>query len=391
MAIASESRILRRNCNTLGKKWRGCIEMRSWSIWVQKIGTQLVGWLTRRRRAGAFLLSAGALLAGGGLLGDGFTLSLMHESGQGRLAGSLTTGDGLPAVLKLVGSWLGLLLMFLGAALFVLEWIAERRVARRSLIVVVELRGLIDTADRPLLEAIPRGTAGQPADAHVDVRSYMDAGDLKGALNQLQGLPDTVRRMRGQRDRSNVTVVAGGVLQVPFLFYAGVLLDDEGGVIQLDWDRELEKWRELDDVDDGARFEVSGLNTLPSETRRVVLSVSASYATDVGAISVTFGASPVVSLALPRPLPNTLWSEEKQAALATQFLEVLAELGNKGVCSVDLVLAAPSSLALRIGRAYDARNLPSLRCYQYQKNAHPPYPWCLEINGPGEAKVLHLA
>lgn len=362
----------------------------SWNAWAQHNSTHMIRWLTRRRHVGRVLLTAGVMIMIAAL-GSGFSLSLTQETLEGRLIGWITTGDGLPFELTRIAFWLASALIVTGVIAMVGHIAIDLRHAQRSAVIAVELRGLIDTSDRPLLKAIPKRLPGQRLDANVDIRSDMHAGAPDRALKALEGLSDTVRRLRGQRERKDVQLVVGGVLQVPFLFYAGVVLDDEGMITPLDWDRKAGQWRVLDGVDDGARFTVTDLKTLPMGSERVVLSVSASYATDSTAIAATFGMHPLVSMALPRPLPDTLWSEAKQAALTAQFLEVLAELGNRGVRSVDLVLAASSSLAFRMGRAYDRRNLPELRCYQYQRNVQPPYPWCVEITGPRDARVCELS
>jgi len=46
---------------------------------------------------------------------------------------------------------------------------------------------------------------------------------------------------------------------------------------------------------------------------------------------------------------------------------------------VHLVLAAPASLAIRFGKAYDQRNMPKIRCYQREQNQTPPYPWSIQM------------
>lgn len=169
-------------------------------------------------------------------------------------------------------------------------------------------------------------------------------------------------------------------MQVPFLFAAGMLLDDEGAIFSMDWDRQGSRWRELDEPDDGERFEVKGVESLPEHSPRILVAISASYVVDRRAISETFSGLPMVTLSLPDPRPNVLWSAEKQAALSQQFLELMAMLTNRAVARVDLVLAAPASLALRLGRAYDLRNMSSVYCYQYQKDHVPPYPWSVNAS-----------
>jgi hypothetical protein len=304
-----------------------------------------------------------------------------------RFRGWFTTSDGLPLWLASVAFAIAAMMLLAGATMLICDYVANARRARRSAVIALELRGLVDTSDRPLLQSVPHRFRGLPLDALIDIRPDMEAGATQRAFAKVSGIPDLVRRLRGTREKRDVQLLVGGVLQVPFLFYAGVLLDDEGTVEAMDWDRKAGCWKELDGTNDGERFLSGGLSQLAPGTKRVVLTVSASYQVDAQAIAATFGTTPIVWLALPRPLPDTLWSGAKQAALAAQFLETVAELGNRGVQSIALVLAAPSSLALRLGRAYDRRNLPEISCHQYQRDAHLPYPWSVFIG----SEDAHLA
>jgi len=254
----------------------------------------------------------------------------------------------------------------------------------------MELRGLVDTSDHPLLKSVPRELTGQRLDALIDVRGFVQAGAIEHALRKVLEIPDLIHRLRGSREIGKVQLVVAGVLQVPLLFLAGVLLDDEGRLTPLDWHRATSTWRQLDEPDDGERFATMGFDELPAETSHVVLSVSASYRTDQSAIQTTFGDVPVVSLSLSNPLPDTLWSAEKQNALAAQFVSIVASLGNRGVRRISLILAAPSSLVIRIGRAYDRRNMPEIACYQYERASAPAYPWSVLVD-PASARIVSHA
>jgi len=248
-----------------------------------------------------------------------------------------------------------------------------------SRVLVVELRGLVDTSDHPLIKAVPTHVRGRREDCLVDVRPHLTGStpNVPTALDELAYLRRQVQRARGDTAREHVTVVVGGVMQVPLLFYAGTLIDDEGKVLLMDWERTQGQWKQLEHPDDGSRFASTGLEDVAGP--EAVLAVSASYRVDLAGIEQTFPGFPVVHMARPDPKPNTLWSEEKQAALAGQFLDTLAELANRGVKTVHLVLAAPCSLSLRFGRVYDPRNMPNLRCYQRERDHVPPYPWSVQM------------
>lgn len=358
----------------------------SWNSKLQEWSSLLVHWITRHRHPSRLMLWAGATIAGASLA-SGWTFGVRGSAGPLHLAGFATTSDGLPRSLLIVVLFIGLALALAGAGVSLFDWQSSRKAADRSAVVVVELRGLIDTSDSPLLKAVPRSLIGQRLDALIDVRQLAVAGAIEQATQKIVAMPELIRRLRGSRAPADVKVVVGGVLQVPLLFLAGVMLDDEGEVLPLDWNRVTEAWKPLDEADDGERFELSGMDDLPGGTSHVVLAVSASYQTDARAIKNSFGEVPVVSLSLANPLPDTLWSRKKQEALSAQFTAAVATLGNRGIRRISLVLAASSTLALRIGRAYDRRNMPEIACYQYERASKPAYPWSVLI-GPSDIEVI---
>lgn len=358
----------------------------SWNLKVQEWMSILVRWVTRRPHPSRLMLTAGFTMVAA-IFAGGWTFGVRGSAGSLHFAGWVTTSDGLPELWLTVVLVAGLALALSGAGISLLDWRSVRKSAERSAVIVMELRGLIDTSDKPLLTSVPRELLGQRLDALIDVRELIAAGAIEHAARKIVGIPDLIRRMRGSRELAQVQVVVGGVLQVPLLFLAGVMLDDEGRVTPLDWHRVTGTWRQLEEPDDGERFEVSGIDELPEGSLHVVLAVSASYRTDACAIKTTFGEVPVVSLSLANPLPDTLWSDAKQETLAAQFTAAVASLGNRGVRRISLVLAAPSSLVVRVGRAYDRRNMPEIACYQYERASIPAYPWSVLI-GHNETRIL---
>jgi hypothetical protein len=160
---------------------------------------------------------------------------------------------------------------------------------------------------------------------------------------------------------------------VPYTFLTGVLLDDEGSIVTYDWDRAQECWRLPDGEDDGAQFQVIGLDDI-SEMPEVVLALGFSYPINDADLETTFSL-PTVRLTLEGMSSDGHWSQRKQNRLAQDFLEIAKRLSEKGVERIHLVLAAPNSVVFTFGRRYDKRNLPQIVVYQYQRGANPAYPW----------------
>lgn len=310
-------------------------------------------------------------------LSGGFALELKGFAGLFDTL-KFSSGDGLPGHLVTLVAYVACGTWLTGLAMVVMSYRREWHEADAQRVLVVELRGLVDTSDRPLLEAVPRTVPGRRIDCLVDVRQLLSANppQVQEALQELGHIRRQLRQLRGDTMKANVTVVAGGVMQVSLQFYAGTLIDDEGAVY--DWERTEKCWKALSETDDQSRFTVTGLDTV-SGAPEVVLAVSASYRVALNDIAATFPDHPLVHLSRSNPVPNTLWSEANQAALTQQFLQTLAALANRGVETVHLILAAPPSLSIRFGTAYDGRNMPQLRCYQREADQNPPYPWSIRM------------
>lgn len=347
-------------------------------IWLKGLIEQLFSFLLRPRHLGSKLITvSGAVLIA---LGGGFALELKGFAGGLFDTLKFSSGEGLPGHLVALIAYIACSTWLIGVVMVVMSFRREWYEADARRVLVVELRGLVDTSDRPLLEAVPRTILGKRVDCPIDVRQLLSAKppQVQEALQDLAHIRRKLRQERGNTTKANITVVAGGVMQVPLQFYVGTLIEDEGAVQLFEWERTEKRWKMLSETDDGSRFEVTGLEILGGAAE-VVLAVSASYRVSMDNISTTFPDHPLVHLVHPNPTPNNLWSETNQAALTQQFLQTLAALANSGVEIVHLVLAAPASLSIRFGMAYDGRNMPQLRCYQRESDQSPPYPWSIRM------------
>ncbi|PWJ91166.1 hypothetical protein C8D77_104513 [Mesorhizobium loti] len=282
-------------------------------------------------------------------------------------------------------------LLMIGSAVWAwMRYANEQKRLSRKKVFVIEGRGLRDDDGSPLKAAVPDSIVGARVDLVMDLRQrkdgvIVDPGDL---LQPVAGMKTLFHQLQKGNDRSDLTTVYGGLTAVPFTFLTGVLLDDEGDVVVMDWDRGASRWRLLDGPDDGLRFEVTGIDEAGS-AREVVLAVSVSYTVKSEDLATTF-AHPVVRMMLP-DLQSSHWSQVKQSALADQFLGVLKQLDAAGVERIHLVLAAQNSAVFNLARRYDKRNLPNLVVYQFERAQNPKYPWGIEmpVAGVVTARVVH--
>lgn len=327
-------------------------------------------WLWRKRSTGLTLIriSIPVLLV---LLGMSLTMKVIVPTSSGTIQFSLDMSQGNPAYLIIIGVILAVILIVMGIILLIIE---ERRSGKKRA-VAIELRGLRDTSGAPLKDKIPRNIQGRKEQILLNIRRTDGfILDPENALQQVVHLPTSIAHFEAGADRSDISYVAGGLAPVPFSFLLGILLDDEGEVTLMDWDRKGNYWRSLDGQDDGGRFTITGMEQI-GQAEEIVVSLSVSYQTNMPAIIKTFAGQPIVSLTLPELSTSGHWSEDKQSALAQFFFDTMRTLCGTCVKRVNLVLAAPNSVVIRFGRIYDKRNLPALTVWQYENGQNPAYPW----------------
>lgn len=348
--------------------------------------------LAFRRSAGGTIASAGLVLLGL-IWGANFFISLTPSLAT--LVGinaSIQSAD-MPDIVKYCGTALGVLLVCSGCWMVNRAWQAEHSAQVRRRVIGIEVRGLVDTVDTPLIRAIPEKTHGQRREILLDIRAQLAAGtraQLKDALSHIMDLSRDLRREKAGLAREDLSVFAGGIAPVPFLFLTGMLLDDDSQATLLDWARDAGHWKTLDE---GARAEQILPVTYPSQIGpEVVCVVSLSFKIQNDVIEKCWPDLPIVTLALENPLPDKLWTDTQQKLIGNAFLEMVAQLQNRGVRRIHLALASSASLSIRLGRLYDRRNFPELLVYQFEKSNAVPYPWAIQMatHGISEARMVFI-
>ena len=354
--------------------------------YLDQFWTAFLNYVFFRPNPGVKLIGLGVGLIA--ILLAGFAVTIGIPTKDGDFVFSFNSSGGLGAVAFAIILTLGIVLILAGLAWLFWDFLKENR----KRVIAVELRGLRDTSGQPLSEAVPKRMKGHRELLLLDIRQGAD-GAIRSpddALVVLQSLPHSLRHYERGRNRADISYVAAGLASVPFSFLAGVLLDDESAIELMDWDRNRDKWRELDEADDGnERLIVSGLDSVGT-AQEVVVAVSLSYSVNKPAIAQTFPGMPMVELALPTPSATAHWSADRQSAWAAQFFDLARHFCGTNVSMIHLVLAAPNSVVLRFGRSYDKRNLPKLIVYQYETTQTPSYPWgvLMPVSGVATPEIL---
>lgn len=352
-----------------------------------------IDWFFRRRSPGLIFIRSGVAILVLVLFGWAANVSIPTPYGQ--LTFSIDAASSTPPFLTYGGAGLVAILVVIGMALEVDRHLHDRRQRIRRRVLVIEGRGLRDTSGTPLVDAVPDAIEGRREQVLLDLRQGIMDGAVTepaAAVARLEALPADLERRTAGLDRSDLTVVYGGLLPVPLNFLAGVLVDDEGGTMIMDWDRHANAWRPLNGEDDGKRFVITAFDAGAISGKEVVLALSVSYHVDIDAVGREFPGLTVVQMKLEDGSPDCHWAEAKQAALGRQFLDTLVALSNAGATRLHIFLAAQNSIVFRFGRLYDKRNLPGAVVYQYQRGATPSYPWgvAMPVSGQAHAAVLSL-
>lgn len=311
---------------------------------------------------------AGVLIA---LLGWDWYVKMQGPDGYSIEASS---ANALPPAIQwtLIAIFTGLIVfcVFVGARRFA----RDNEMRNRKKVIVIEGRGLREDDGSPLTAAVPAEIVGTRIGVLMDLRQHKDGVvvDPEELLLDVDSTRRQVQQHAKHGDNQDVTLVYGGLTPVPFTFLSGVVFDDEGRIVVMDWDRTREAWRSLDSHDDGQRFEVEGLDGIGG-AKEVVLAVSFSYQVRSENIATTF-SHPVVRMTMV-DLASPHWSQAKQNELATQFFEVAKLLEAKGVTTIHLLLAGQNSVVFNLGRRYDKRNLPDVIVYQYEGDNPKRFPW----------------
>jgi hypothetical protein len=282
--------------------------------------------------------------------------------------------------------FLGIALIFIGV--FFEIWAHFREIDRENKrrIFVIELRGLRDVTGTPLTKAVPRNIKGVRETVLISLPCNND-GNILDPSKALQDVELTIKQLKqreAEYNRSEVVRIFGGLAPVPYLFLAGLILDDEQDLKIMDWNRETKNWQQLDQLDDSNRFMSTGLDKIPEGSKEVILSVSASHQVNIVGAKRTVGDLPIIDLELEGRSSSSHWSENKQMELTREFFETVREISDKGIEKIHLFLAAPASLSFRFGTCFDKRNFPETVIYQYKRGEETPFPWGISLPVAGK-------
>ncbi len=336
---------------------------------------KFISWRFRKRPLflTTFSVSGTILIA---VLGLGsLTGALSYQD----LTFKLTQSDSIESPILNAAAVICLIVFSLSFIALSLQFLLDRISGNKEKIIVIEGRGLRDDDGVSLADSLDDEFPKIQLPYVLDLRQRLDGKLVRpeDLIPKISAAKVSINQMRSGGARSDTHIAYGGLTAVPLTFLTGVELDDEGKITVFDWDRTAEKWRPLDDLDDGRRLSEPNLEDFPASDN-ALLAVSVSYPIDTADLETSFDL-PIIRMDLDGQSSSSHWSAEKQSVIASQFFEVSKQLSSRGVKHIHLILAAPNSIVFNFGRRYDKRNLPELTVYQYERSQNLKYPWGIRM------------
>lgn len=329
-----------------------------------------------RKGAAALLIVAGVTLLTIGA-GFDFTIEFFRATVDGDVvSGVLGTAD-VPVWQRVLAAIVGVILIAFGAFLV----LAKHMEATRKKVTVIEIRGLQDTIDSPLIDAIPTRISGRKSERSYDLRGLINGTNdqLEKALAQINSLPRDIEREKNGLDRKDLSICVGSLASVPFQFLAGTLLTSESKIHWFEWDRTAKRWVQPELCHDTIELNDIDYSSITG-AEEVVLAGPLSYPILASAFENSFPGLPVVRFEAENPKPGLLLSEDALVCLEQRFSDCLVRLQGMGVQKVHLAIASSGIVSLRMGSIFSPRNMPRMVVYQYQKDDPiNSYPWGIEM------------
>lgn len=342
-----------------------------------------IGDLTRLYIRARFIKGAGARLISTGLFilmvsaGVNFAGKLNVNISGLAFAGSMSSAE-TPSYFN----YLALFLIVIGAFWILFTDHKQRKQEaienNRKIAFVVQIDAYSNVIPTPLKSSLPTEIKGKPISIVIEKRDALVGGyNLQDVADDIINIERTLKQHAGGLDLADVSVCAGGLAPVPFLFLLGNVLEDERPIHWAEWDRKESRWAW---ANDGQFIHSWGLPTaeiLISD--EVVLKSGITYPISENEISTAFPHFPVVKWEPADKLFQRILDESSCSEICDEFKSLMLQLKGQGVKRVHFLLACSAALTMKLGSVLDPRNMPEVIVYQYEKNSDLIYTWGLGV------------
>lgn len=255
---------------------------------------------------------------------------------------------------------------------------------------IYQLKGLNDSNVAPISEFTDANSQISPQ--IIDVREDLRGGyRINDAIKKIDNVSKILQTNIGQLDAADYSIYAGGLAPVPLLFQFGNVLEDEGVVHWMDWNREQRKWINIKNGAHLSKWKAPVLVDI-NEKDEIVLIIDVSYQVEDSIVNKAFPDLPIIKWGPQDKLLGVVADEQSGDEICSAFRKLLVDLSDAGVKNIRLIIAASSSLVMKLGSTYDPRNMVPVTVYQYEKELENPYPWGIRLKTiQGEKSTIFVS
>lgn len=331
-----------------------------------------------------FIKSPGAILISTGLsiiiitTGLSFAAKLNFNFKWLDFAGSISS-TGTPAYLM----YFGIILIAIGS--FWILFTDHRRQKQeaiennRKVALVVQIDAYSNVIPTPLKSSLPKEIKGKPISIVIEKRDALIGGNnLQDVADDIINIERALNQHAGGHDLADISICAGGLAPVPFLFLLGNVLEDERPIHWAEWDRKVSRWAWSSDGESVHSWSMltNAANITSSE---VVLKSGITYPISDSDISTAFPNLSVVEWEPSDKAFQRIVDEQGCNEICNEFKSLLLQLKSQSVQRVHFLLACSSALTMRLGSVLDPRNMPEVIVYQYERNSDLIYTWGIGV------------
>ena len=248
----------------------------------------------------------------------------------------------------------------------------------RKVSLIVQIDAYSNVITTPLNVWLPKEIKGKPIPVVIRKRDALVGGNnLRDVADDIINIERTLNQHAGGMDLADISICAGGLAPVPFLFLLGNVLEDERQIHWAEWDRQESRWAWSSDGEPIHSWDLPNTTNLTSD--EVVLKSGITYPISDNDISTAFPNFSIVEWEPSDKIFQRIVDEQSCNEICNEFKSLMVRLKGQGVKRIHFLLACSSALTMRLGSVLDPRNMPEVIVYQYEKNSDLIYTWGLGI------------
>lgn len=248
----------------------------------------------------------------------------------------------------------------------------------RKLVLCVQFDAYNEVIPALLTVAVPVEIKGKRIPILIQKRDSLVGGHgVEDVAGEIMHIKKSLLQHAGGRDLNDISVCAGGLAPVPFLFMLGNVLEDDRPISWAEWERNSRRWLWSKDGVSVPMWDIPMLNAIYSSD--VVLRSGITYPIFPEDVSKAFQNHDVVVWEPTEKLTEIVLDESSCTKICNEFKKLLRQLNSKGVKQIHFLLACSTALTMRIGSVFDPRNMPNVIVYQYERGSDLVYIWGLGI------------